>query len=891
MDISFRPPERFDETSSRHKSISSASSTSTASIMSVDSRQVDDDVDMSIPELSRSYESTRSFDLRTPIKPTYAPLGSLAKMSNATTRRQEGFEVAAGTFSSQDLEIAEEHLNGGAYSKSAQASGPRRTSEDSQAVLADRRSQLGLSLGLELRGLPPLEGAKAELVGSREPLWSESLLERRNNKSSAKSDGPHVGAHKLKINLPSAEPYGSNRLPLASGNSLYPQTPGGSLCSTARDGAVSGGPPISPFEPPTPLRAVQDARTSYWSPATNGAGSAADGGSQTAAFLRSPSTPTANIGRIGLQRVGSSPLSPLSTEFATSMSIKRPERRPFSRSGGSGGASSTNSSEAASMSGSSTSTALTPPFSPIALARSLPGESADELSKMQRTGTSGSASSTSSSKKRQSDAGHTVVRSLSATRSKFSKPAKVAPYPQREDLNLPPSPLSQPSSQSTADTSLGDSPLMLPTSLSVSQSLKSPVSGLKIPSSSPMTKSASAPSPKLTVSARHLSNHHLHADFARQYVLGDELGSGGFGFVVRATRVCDGFPVAVKFIFKDKVPNHGWVRDPSLGVIPMEAFVLKVVKHPGVVRFVDLFDDDAYFYLIMEHHGTPWQAPEPTSAKTPKNANESTPQEKTPKGMPTSSPMKTSKSQPSAVKGSPSFAIFPPESKIASPLKLDTALSAETELTSSPISPASAISPTRAESLHPAPMERRSSCDLFECIEQHSRLSENKARWVFAQIVEAVYHLDTMGITHRDIKDENCVIDADFNVKLIDFGSAVIADPRKPPPYFNRFFGTMTFASSEILQGQSYRAPQAEVWSLGVLLSILLSGEGPFADQDAAMRGKITRPKGAWSHDALNLLLGCLEVNPDRRATIAQVRDHPWVRSAWSLRGLRRPSS
>ncbi|PWN46347.1 kinase-like protein [Ceraceosorus guamensis] len=362
-----------------------------------------------------------------------------------------------------------------------------------------------------------------------------------------------------------------------------------------------------------------------------------------------------------------------------------------------------------------------------------------------------------------------------------------------------------------------------------------------------MTKSASAPSPKLTVSARHLSNHRLHADFARQYVLGDELGSGGFGFVVRATRVCDGFPVAVKFIFKDKVPNHGWVRDPSLGVIPMEAFVLKVVKHPGVVRFVDLFDDDAYFYLIMEHHGTPWQAPEPTSAKTPKNANETTAQEKTPKGMPTSSPMATSKSQPSAVKG--------------------------------------------AESLRPAPMERRSSCDLFECIEQHSRLSENKARWVFAQIVEAVYHLDTMGITHRDIKDENCVIDADFNVKLIDFGSAVIADPRKPPPYFNRFFGTMTFASSEILQGQSYRAPQAEVWSLGVLLSILLSGEGPFADQDAAMRGKITRPKGAWSHDALNLLLGCLEVNPDRRATIAQVRDHPWVRSAWSLRGLRRPSS
>lgn len=148
--------------------------------------------------------------------------------------------------------------------------------------------------------------------------------------------------------------------------------------------------------------------------------------------------------------------------------------------------------------------------------------------------------------------------------------------------------------------------------------------------------------------------------------------------------------------------------------------------------------------------------------------------------------------------------------------------------------------------------------------------------------------MDRMGICHRDIKDENCVVDADFNVKLIDFGSAVITDVRKPPPYFNRFFGTMTFASSEILQGKPYRAPNAEIWSLGVLLSILLSGECPFADPSAAIRGKISKPKGIWSRDALNLLVACLDVDPDRRATISEVRDHAWVRRAWDLRGVAR---
>ena len=87
-------------------------------------------------------------------------------------------------------------------------------------------------------------------------------------------------------------------------------------------------------------------------------------------------------------------------------------------------------------------------------------------------------------------------------------------------------------------------------------------------------------------------------------------------------------------------------------------------------------------------------------------------------------------------------------------------------------------------------------------------------------------------------------MNAKYEIKLIDFGSASYI-PTEREKYFTRYNGTPHFASPEIAQGTPYQGPQAEVWTLGVLLYTIIFGENPFQDKNdiLAFTGKLQYPR------------------------------------------------
>ncbi|KAJ3313116.1 Kinesin-like protein kif22 [Boothiomyces sp. JEL0838] len=152
------------------------------------------------------------------------------------------------------------------------------------------------------------------------------------------------------------------------------------------------------------------------------------------------------------------------------------------------------------------------------------------------------------------------------------------------------------------------------------------------------------------------------------------------------------------------------------------------------------------------------------------------------------------------------------------------------------------------------------------------------AKKLFAQIILACDYLHSNGLVHRDIKDENIVVDASYTIKMIDFGSAS-AIPTKKKDYFTRYNGTPHFASPEIVQGYSYRGPEAEIWALGVLLYTIVFGENPFHGNDdiLAYNGRPTYPRRT-TPELENLIDNMLHPDPKRRFSLQRVKDHPWLR-------------
>uniref|UniRef100_A0A1I7ZVL4 Protein kinase domain-containing protein n=1 Tax=Steinernema glaseri TaxID=37863 RepID=A0A1I7ZVL4_9BILA len=163
--------------------------------------------------------------------------------------------------------------------------------------------------------------------------------------------------------------------------------------------------------------------------------------------------------------------------------------------------------------------------------------------------------------------------------------------------------------------------------------------------------------------------------------------------------------------------------------------------------------------------------------------------------------------------------------------------------------------------------------DLFEFIDYQPKMDEQLLSYIFRQIVSALHYLHSNHIVHRDLKDENVIIDQNFNIKLIDFGSAA---PFGEDLRFSTFCGTMEYCSPEVLIGNRYRGPELEMWSLGVLLYTLVFYNNPFLTVTDTVRAEVDLPMNI-PEGLYQVLSWLLQRDPKSRATVDDIRNHWWT--------------
>ncbi|PYI30343.1 serine/threonine protein kinase [Aspergillus indologenus CBS 114.80] len=164
--------------------------------------------------------------------------------------------------------------------------------------------------------------------------------------------------------------------------------------------------------------------------------------------------------------------------------------------------------------------------------------------------------------------------------------------------------------------------------------------------------------------------------------------------------------------------------------------------------------------------------------------------------------------------------------------------------------------------------------DLFDYIELKVNMDESECQNIFRQVVSAIHHLHTKAlVVHRDIKDENVILDGEGRIKLIDFGSAAYI---KNGP-FDVFVGTIDYAAPEVLQGKSYRGKEQDIWALGILLYTIVYKENPFYNVDEILDHPLRVPFLPFSEDCIDLIRRMLDRDVDNRLTVSEVLEHPWM--------------
>uniref|UniRef100_A0A671XK49 non-specific serine/threonine protein kinase n=1 Tax=Sparus aurata TaxID=8175 RepID=A0A671XK49_SPAAU len=175
---------------------------------------------------------------------------------------------------------------------------------------------------------------------------------------------------------------------------------------------------------------------------------------------------------------------------------------------------------------------------------------------------------------------------------------------------------------------------------------------------------------------------------------------------------------------------------------------------------------------------------------------------------------------------------------------------------------------------------------FLDYIVSWGNLTEEKVALYLRDILEALHYLHSWRIAHLDLKPENIVVEHASSqpvIKLTDFGEAVYLNP--PSPYIHPLVGSPEFCAPELVLGQP-ASLMSDLWSLGVVTYVILSGASPFLDESLEetclniCRLDFSFPEDYFqgvSPAARDFVCLLLQGEPERRLSAASCLQEPWL--------------
>ena len=176
-------------------------------------------------------------------------------------------------------------------------------------------------------------------------------------------------------------------------------------------------------------------------------------------------------------------------------------------------------------------------------------------------------------------------------------------------------------------------------------------------------------------------------------------------------------------------------------------------------------------------------------------------------------------------------------------------------------------------------MEYISGGTLQSFVKKRRKLNEKTAKIFYKQIIESIKYIHSKNIVHRDIKLENILIDLNNNIKICDFGVGIMINQNT---ILHDQCGTPVYMAPEIIKNNGYIGFPVDIWSSGIALYIMLSGNVPFNrgklnDLQYEILNSPLKNINDVSFEANDLLKGILNKDPNKRFSPDDILNHPWL--------------